>query len=95
MPYYGGELLLYLNTVTAGWRLGVARVTTHTDSASSYSIRDIVANSMAIERISSAPRSLFEKALHLAPLMYRRWIDDADLFAADIAALVTERWPQG
>jgi glycosyltransferase involved in cell wall biosynthesis len=93
MPYYGGELLLYLKTVATGRRLGVAPVT-HADAPSSYSVREIVDNILSIEQIASAPPRLFDRALHLAPSLYRDWINNPRLFAGEIRGLVADRWPR-
>jgi hypothetical protein len=91
LPFYGGELLLFFETVEAGGTVVAADVTVGVNPPSAYRMSEIVDGLLGLHFITTAGRRHFDRALTIAPQWYKGWGLDQRKFENEIDAIVLER----
>jgi hypothetical protein len=91
LPFYGGELLLFFETVDDGGTVVAADVTLGVNPPSAYRMSEIVHGLLGLHFIAAAGRRHFDRALTLAPRWYRSWGIDQEEFENEIHATVLDR----
>lgn len=91
LPFYGGELFLFMETMCSGGRVVPVPVTTQGNPPSDYLLTEVIDNLLALNWLATAPDDVFAEALDIAPCLYKPWICDAASFRKEIRITVLER----
>jgi glycosyltransferase involved in cell wall biosynthesis len=91
LPFYGGELFLFMETMYSGGRIIPVPVTTQENPPSGYLLAEVITNLLALDWLAATPDHVFIEALNVAPDLYKPWIRDATSFRREIRITVLER----
>jgi hypothetical protein len=94
MPFYGGEALLFRESVQAGIQVASTAVTNLGRSQSTYRTREIVSQLLNLDFIKAIPYETFKAAAELAPSTYANWALDRVDFRREIEQLVLSLIPR-
>ncbi|MDN5849589.1 MAG: glycosyltransferase, partial [Nitrococcus sp.] len=84
LPFYGGELFLFMETMCSGGRVVSVPVTTQENPLSGYLLTEVIDHLLALHWFATASDDVFAKALDIAPCLYQSWIIDAESFRQEI-----------
>jgi len=90
-PFYGGELLAFIDTRQRGERVAAVDVTVGRNPPSTYRMSEIVDALLHLPLIATAGVDDFAHALTTAPRWYRHWGLDRERFEDEIRATVLVR----
>ncbi|MDN5869666.1 MAG: glycosyltransferase [Nitrococcus sp.] len=91
LPFYGGELSLFMETMCSGGRVVSVPVTARENPLSGYLLVEIIDHLLALHWLAAASDDVFEEALDIAPCLYNSWIRDSETFRKEIRMTVLER----
>lgn len=88
MPLYGGEAVLFYESVKRGTLVASFGVSQSARSLSTYRVEQIVAHLLDLDFIKETPSGTFQAAVHLTLSVYDKWITDESQFCQEIEQLV-------
>lgn len=91
LPFYGGELLAFIDTRRRGEHVAAVDVTVGRNPPSTYRMSEIVDALLHLPLIATAGIDDLGRALATAARWYRHWEFDRERFEAEMAATVLTR----